>query len=76
MILAVNIGNTNIRAAVGRKNGPILSRIVFYAQDIEAADMSRKIEEGLGAGVLGLIKGSIVASVVPEHTDIIAASLR
>ena len=73
MILAVNAGNTTIRAALGQKNGPPHSQIVFCAKNLDEAVLVRQIEERLGADIWGRIQGSILASVVPEYREIIKA---
>ena len=65
MILAVSIGNTNIRVAAG------LLSIVFYANE---DNLIEKIEAGLGP-VWDKIEKSIIASVVPEKTDMIVTAL-
>ena len=69
MILAVNIGNTNIRAAIGRHE--IIDQIVFYATD---GPIIEQIEAGLGS-VWDQIEGSIIASVVPSQTEMVKAAL-
>ena len=71
MILAVNIGNTNIRAATddGRDT-------VFYASEALSADnMIEQIESGLGS-IWSQIQGSIVATVVPSQTDMMVTALQ
>ena len=85
MILAINIGNTNIRAAVGNQN--IIAQTVFYASE---SDVITQIESGFkgielkqsehkesrfGKNIWDIIDDSIIASVVPSRTDIIASSL-
>jgi type III pantothenate kinase len=70
MILAVNIGNTNIRVAV--KN----SQTVFYTREnFDAAFFISEVESGLGAEIWAKITGSMVASVVPKNTEIITNAL-
>jgi len=71
MILAVNIGNTNIRAAVGHADGAIIAQTVFYANEGNILGM---IEAGIGP-VWEQIEGSIVATVVPKHTDMVVSAL-
>jgi len=74
MILAVNIGNTNIRAALGHLDGTsckIISQTVFYAHEGCIID---QIEAGLGL-IWDQVEGSIIATVVPAHTDMIMSAL-
>ncbi|MCL2398885.1 MAG: type III pantothenate kinase [Defluviitaleaceae bacterium] len=70
MILAVNIGNTNIRAAVG--NQTIVNQTVFYTTE---SDVITQIESGLGKDIWDSIEGSIIASVVPTRTNAIISLL-
>ena len=70
MILAVNIGNTNIRAAIGCRS--IVKQTVFYANGGCLID---EIEAGLGA-VWDKIEGSIIATVVPGNTDMVVSALK
>ncbi|MCL1988196.1 MAG: type III pantothenate kinase [Firmicutes bacterium] len=70
MILAVNIGNTNIRAAVG--NPKILAQTVFYANE----NPIQQIETGLSSQIWEKITGSIIATVVPEQTETIVNLLK
>jgi len=69
MILAVNIGNTNIRAAIGGQS--IIKQTVFHSDEGCVTDL---IEAGLGA-IWDQIEGTIIATVVPEHTDMIVSAL-
>jgi type III pantothenate kinase len=72
VILAVNIGNTNIRVALeGAKEA------VFYTtENFDAAFFLGEIENGLGAEIFEKITGSIVASVVPQNTEIAVKALK
>ncbi|MCL1998596.1 MAG: type III pantothenate kinase [Turicibacter sp.] len=73
MILAVNIGNTNIRAAIGQID--IEAQAVFYSDEI--ADFSTIAT--LFANTLDFswdeIEGVIISTVVPEKTELIIAAL-
>jgi len=69
MILAVNIGNTNIRAAIGCQR--IVKQTVFY---IDEGCVIDQIEAGLG-DIWAQIDGSIIATVVPDHTDMVVSAL-
>ena len=62
MILAVNIGNTNIRAAIGR-HGKIESQAVVYAEE-----GLQQIETELALN-WNKVEDSIIASVVPSKTE-------
>jgi len=68
MILAVNIGNTNIRAAIGQ-HGKIDSQAVVYADE-----GIKQIEAGLISN-WDKIQNSIIASVVPSKTEAIIKTL-
>ena len=70
MILAVNIGNTNIRAAIGCQD--IINQTVFH---IDEGCVTDQIEAGLGE-IWDKIEGSIIATVVPEHTDMVMSALK
>lgn len=70
MILAVSIGNTNIRAAIGTSN-ELKSQTVFYANNCSIIE---QIEASFGP-IWGQVEGSILASVVPQKTDIIVTAL-
>ena len=70
MILAVNIGNTNIRAAVG--DSGIIAQTVFYASE----DPIAQIEKGLSSDIWGKITGVIIATVVPAQTPAITTLLK
>jgi type III pantothenate kinase len=74
MILAVNIGNTNIRAAAAgydtSGNAEIITQTIFYADGLSTeAHIAAEIEKGLGADIWGSIEGSIIATVVPQQTS-------
>jgi type III pantothenate kinase len=74
MILAVNIGNTNIRVAVGCDS--VISQTVFYtSDDLNSAFFCAEAEKGLGAGIWNQIAGSIVASVVPKNVETVVKTL-
>jgi type III pantothenate kinase len=79
MILAVNIGNTNIRAAVkdtAQLSGGKISQAVFYTRDVfDSGFFISETENGLGADIWGKISGSIVASVVPKNTEAVVCVL-
>jgi type III pantothenate kinase len=80
MILAVNVGNTNIRAAVAdcsAGNYPIItSRIIFFADGLSTETrMVEEIEKGLGADIWGKIEGSIISSVVPRQSAAVEAAI-
>jgi len=64
MILAVNIGNTNIRAAIGQ-HGNIKTQAVVYAEE-----GIQQIEANLSLA-WDKIEDSIIASVVPSKTEAI-----
>ena len=70
MILAINIGNTNIRAAIG--NGGIEAQTVFYAHTDNIID---HLQEGFG-DIWDKIKGSIIATVVPEQEGKVMKALQ
>ncbi|MCL2580348.1 MAG: type III pantothenate kinase [Oscillospiraceae bacterium] len=64
MILAVNIGNTNIRAAVGLTSP--LSDAAISGQQVEgAASFAVFIEQSFGQNIWGKLTGAVIASVVP-----------
>jgi len=68
MILAVNIGNTNIRAAVGNSD-KIIAQTVVYADegmDKVKANLSDTWDE---------IEGCLIATVVPQQTKIVTKFL-
>jgi len=71
MILAVNIGNTNIRVALGD-----LQAVFYSIYPMDEAFVIAQIEEGLGADVWGKVEDSIIATVVPAHTDIVKSAIR
>ena len=67
MILALNIGNTNIHAAIG-ENQPE-RQVVAYLHELPTGEsFVRFIEQNFGRDVWERLEGSIVASVVPERT--------
>ena len=68
MILAVNIGNTNIRAALGDGSS---RQTVFYADEGPVVDI---LEAGLGP-IWDKIDKCILATVVPASTEAVIASL-
>ncbi|MCL2421643.1 MAG: type III pantothenate kinase [Defluviitaleaceae bacterium] len=72
MILAVNIGNTNIRAALGHADGTIADQTVFH---IDKGNILDQIEAGLSPA-WDQIEGSIIATVVPEHTHAVVSALK
>ena len=63
MILGVNIGNTNIRAAIGYPDKIIAQTVVYIEEGME------QIEINLGSDIWGKIEGSIIATVVPPQTE-------
>ena len=75
MILALNIGNTNIHAGVG-KNQPE-SQAVAYLQELPTGEsFASFIEQNFGRDVWSRIEGIIIASVVPERTPVIAEIIK
>ena len=73
MILATNIGNTNIRVALGCPN--LFKQAVFYAHE---DDFIGQIEARLFSGdkmMWDKITDNIIATVVPEQTDMVISAL-
>lgn len=75
MILAVNIGNTNIRAAVTTDGG--FKESLLYADEIGSAGSFKLfIESEFGRNIWNKIDGSILCSVVPEMTPIVTKVIK
>ena len=70
MILAINIGNTNMRAALGDEKG-IVAQTVFYSHE-----GLMQIETNMGASIWDKIEGCIIATVVPSQTEIVLGMLQ
>ena len=70
-ILAVSIGNANFRVAAGSRDAIEKQAVIFANEGFAAVD---QIEARLGIQ-WEQIEGSIIASVVPAHTDVVAAAL-
>ena len=74
MNLAVNIGNTNIRAALGDTDN--YSQAVFYlSKDMGKENFIHEIERKLGNDVWDKASRSIIASVVPAYTNLVVEIL-
>jgi len=71
MRLAVNIGNTNIRAALGDKDN-IIAQTVFYVDEGQVTDL---IEAGLGNDIWHKIKETLIATVVPSYTETVMTAI-
>ncbi|MCL2084127.1 MAG: type III pantothenate kinase [Oscillospiraceae bacterium] len=73
-VLAVGIGNTNIRAAVGGIPGTA-ERALPSAALTRAEDFISFAENAFGAGVWETLDGSVVCSVVPGKTPAVTDAL-
>ena len=74
MILAVNIGNTNIRAAIGKKE-PEMDAVAWGDEVASGESLTRFIEERFGSDIWNRLEGSILASVVPGQTPLVAGAI-
>jgi len=74
LILAVNIGNTNVRVAVG-EGQPTRDAVAFWDEIPGPEGFLRLVEGQFGGGIWQQIEGSIIASVVPEQTSVVAGAL-
>ena len=74
MILAVNIGNTNVRVALG-KDSPIRDAVAFWEEIPSQKSFLCFLEEKFGVGLWDEIEGCIIASVVPGQTGLVADAL-
>ena len=75
MILAVNIGNTNIRAALG-KSEPHCECVAYWEEVPTGEELTRFLEARLGGGLWQDIEGCIIASVVPKKTPFVIDAIR
>ena len=75
MILAVNIGNTNIRAAIGKKE-PELDAVAWGDEVASGDSLTRFIEERFGPDLWDKLEGSILASVVPSQTPLVSGAIQ
>lgn len=73
VIMAVNIGNTNIRTAVGEKGDKRIDKeAILTARELNSAgDFKSFIEESFGVDIWESINGSIISTVVPEKTSFV-----
>lgn len=73
MIMAVNIGNTNIRTAIGNKGEKeIIKEAVLTAKELNSeGDFKNFIEKSFGLNIWRDIDGSIISTVVPEKTSFV-----
>ena len=74
MILAVNIGNTNVRVAIG-KDHPTRDAVAFWDEIPGPESFLRFLEGKFGAGLWSGLEGCIIASVVPGQTEMVAGAL-
>jgi len=74
LILAVNIGNTNVRVAVG-KDRPERDAVAFWEEIPGPEGFLCFLEEKFGAGLWNELEGCIISSVVPEQTPVVANAL-
>ena len=74
MILAVNIGNTNIHVAIGEKQPD--AQAVAYSHELPTGEsFTRFVEQSFGQDVWQRLEKSIVASVVPQRTPVITEAI-
>ena len=75
MILAVNIGNTNVRAAIGQTSPE--KDIVAFWDEIKTPDaLTAFLGTGFGEGFWHKLTGVIVSSVVPGKTQAVVAGIQ
>ena len=75
MILAVNIGNTNVHAAIGQ-NEPGFQACTYLHELPDGESFVRFVEKSFGRDVWGRIEGSILSSVVPERTPVFTEAIQ
>jgi len=75
LILAVNIGNTNVRVALG-KDSVTQDAVALWDEIPSSESFLRFLEEKFGSGLWTGLEGCIIASVVPEQTPIVADALK
>ena len=75
MILAVNIGNTNVRVAIGNEQ-PTRDAVASWDEIPGPEGFLHFLEQKFGGGVWAGLEGCMVASVVPEQTPVVAAALQ
>jgi type III pantothenate kinase len=72
VILSVNAGNTNIRAAVGT-NGKVIKDAKFATKDLlTEADFVNFAQTNFGDNIWKELDGGIISSVVPAKTELIS----
>lgn len=73
--MAVSIGNTNTRCAVGAKGN--YRQAVLQTEGInQPEDFICFLEEQFQPGIWGLLQGGIISSVVPQKTSFITEAVR
>ena len=75
MILAVNIGNTNIRAAIGQRQ-PVSEAVAFWEEVPTGDAVAWFFEEQFGGDLWQRIEGCIIASVAPKKTPVVMDAIR
>lgn len=75
MILAVNIGNTNVRAAIGEKKH-IEAVAVLPTDELNSAeDFNHFLNKSFGEKIWRRVEGSIISTVVPQKNSYIKETL-
>ena len=75
MILAVNLGNTNLRVAVGQAH-PEREAAAYWEELPTAAHLTDWIETCFGREIWQGLRGCVIVSVLPDRTEEVAEAIR
>jgi len=75
LILAVNLGNTNVRVAVGRTH-PLKDAAAYWEEVPTAGQLIEWVEARFGGDIWQDLRGCVIASVLPQKTDEVAEAIQ